>query len=398
MSPDPAGRTIRWSVFLKDVLICSLGAYGGPEAHYGIFAEQLVSRKRYLTEEELMELVALTSMLPGPSSTQTIAAVGYKVGGSGLAFLALLVWAMPALILMTLLSFLSPLLGSLKLSQTGFRYIGPMAVGFIVAGVWRIGRKIIKDRVTLLLMIAGGVGTYWIRTPWIFPLVLLIGGAVRVLTARERPLWRRVSLNPPWRYLVLFFLLAAGSLLLTAIWQEPILNLFERFFRYGYLVIGGGQVVVPLMHSELVELHNYMTHQEFLTGFGLVQGLPGPMFSFCAYAGGMAARGGGMLHQLFGAAAGGIGIFLPGILLIHFVYPIWENLKKIRGIQLSLGGMTAVAGGLMAASALTLMQKSDLTPDRILATLMAFALLRSGKVPAPVIVVLTLAAGFVLPA
>ena len=78
MSPDPAGRTIRWSVFLKDVLICSLGAYGGPEAHYGIFAEQLVSRKRYLTEEELMELVALTSMLPGPSSTQTIAAILIK--------------------------------------------------------------------------------------------------------------------------------------------------------------------------------------------------------------------------------------------------------------------------------------------------------------------------------
>jgi len=66
--------------FLKDVLICSLGAYGGPEAHYGVFTGQLVVKKKYLSEEELVELIALTGILPGPSSTQTIVAIGYKVG------------------------------------------------------------------------------------------------------------------------------------------------------------------------------------------------------------------------------------------------------------------------------------------------------------------------------
>ena len=65
-------------------------------------------------------------------------------------------------------------------------------------------------------------------------------------------------------------------------------------------------MVVPLMYSELVEVNQYMTNQEFLTGFGLVQGLPGPMFSFSAYAGGMAARGQSTLYQILGAAAGGI--------------------------------------------------------------------------------------------
>lgn len=66
--------------------------------------------------------------------------------------------------------------------------------------------------------------------------------------------------------------------------QNKILNLFESFYRYGYLVFGGGQVVVPLMYTELVEINSFMTNQEFLTGYGLVQGLPGPMFSFSAYA------------------------------------------------------------------------------------------------------------------
>lgn len=72
---------IRWRIFLLDVLICSLGAYGGPEAHYGVFTDQMVVKKKYLSEKELIELIALTGILPGPSSTQTIIAIGHKIGG-----------------------------------------------------------------------------------------------------------------------------------------------------------------------------------------------------------------------------------------------------------------------------------------------------------------------------
>ncbi|MDD2375513.1 MAG: chromate transporter, partial [Eubacteriales bacterium] len=67
---------VKKSSFLKDVLVCSLGAYGGPEAHISVFIDQLVAKRKYLTEEELIELVALCSILPGPTSTQTIVAVG----------------------------------------------------------------------------------------------------------------------------------------------------------------------------------------------------------------------------------------------------------------------------------------------------------------------------------
>lgn len=96
-------KRVRWRTFLKDVFICSLGSYGGPEAHYGVFTDQMVIKKNYLAEEELVELIALTGILPGPSSTQTIVAIGYKMGGPLLALLTMLVWALPVLILMTLL-------------------------------------------------------------------------------------------------------------------------------------------------------------------------------------------------------------------------------------------------------------------------------------------------------
>ncbi|MDF2821486.1 MAG: chromate transporter, chromate ion transporter family [Clostridiales bacterium] len=389
-------KKIGWSTFLKDVFVCSLGAYGGPEAHYGVFTDQMVIKKNYLNEEELVELIALCSILPGPTSTQTIVSIGYKTGGPLLAFLTMLVWALPVLTVMTLLSFLYLFLEKMNVSQEGLRYIGPMAVGFIIVAAFHIGRKVVTDKITLVLLLLGGITTYFIREPWIFPLVLIVGGAVSILSSKEKNLWNRVKLNPHWRYLIAFGVFAVGSIILVMLWNNRIVHLFESFYRYGYLVFGGGQVVVPVMHSELVQVNQFMTNQEFLTGYGLVQGLPGPMFSFSAYAGGMAARGGSAFTQVLGSLAGGIGIFLPGLLLIYFVYPIWENLKKIKAIKISLKGINAVAGGLITVAALILMQKSGFMLDNIIVMFLTVLILLTKKIPAPLIVVLVLVAGFVL--
>ncbi|MBM7613722.1 chromate efflux transporter [Alkaliphilus hydrothermalis] len=386
----------QWKVFLKDVLICSLGAYGGPEAHYGVFTDQMVVKKDYLKEEELVELIALCSILPGPTSTQTIVSIGYKTGGPLLAFLTMLVWALPVLIVMSMLSFLYQFLSSRNISTAGLRYVGPMAVGFILVAAYRIGKKVITDKITVILLFFGGITTYFIRDPWIYPFVLTVGGMVSILTSKEKGLWNRVKLNPPWKYFIAFAIITLGSMLLASIWDNRVIQLFESFYRYGYLVFGGGQVVIPVMYSELVEANNYMTNQEFLTGYGLVQGLPGPMFSFSAYAGGMAAGGDTVLTQALGAIAGGVGIFLPGLLLIYFVYPIWESLKKIRGIKVSLKGINAVAGGLITVAAVVLMQKSGFALDNIIVTLATVLLLTTKRIPAPLIVLVVLVVGFLL--
>jgi len=387
-------KEIKTSVFLKDVLICSLGAYGGPEAHIGVFTEQMVIKKRYLSEQELIELIALTTILPGPSSTQTLIAIGYKIGGPFLAFLTLLVWALPVLVVMTLLSFLGAFLVKMNISTDVLRYIGPMAVGFIAMAAFRIGRKVVNDKVSLLLFIFAGISTYVFREPWIYPLVLMIGGIVSIIVSKEKNLWTKIKIVPPWKYLIVFVGIAIGSLIVSLLWDNKIIHLFESFYRFGYLVIGGGQVVVPMMYSELVEIRQYMSNQEFLTGFGFVQGLPGPMFSFSAYAGGMATRGGSVFMQLLGAATSGLAIFLPGILLIYFVYPIWEALKNIKGIKISLKGITAVASGLIAIAGIILMQKSGLTIANILVVSSTVVLLFTKKIPAPLIVIVAILIGF----
>lgn len=387
---------IPWPAFLKDVFICSLGAFGGPEAHFSVFMDQMVIKRKYLSETELVELIALCSILPGPTSTQAIVSMGYKVGGPLLALLTMLVWAVPVMVVMSTLSFLYQFLEAREISFNVLRFIGPMAVGFIIVAAYRIGRKVITSVPTALLMAGSALVTYFIHEPWIFPVLLLCGGLASIMLSKERDIWNKISMSPPWGYLGLFVFFAVGGLVLAGLTHDRLVQLFESFYRYGYLVFGGGQVVVPVMHSELVQVRQYLTNQEFLTGYGLVQGLPGPMFSFASYAGGMAARNGNTLYQALGAAISGICIFLPGLLLIYFVYPVWEALKQVRAIRISLGGIGAVAGGLIAIAAVTLTQASGFTTENLVATGLAVFLLITRKVPAPLIVLGALAAGFVI--
>jgi chromate transporter len=110
----------------------------------------------------------------------------------------------------------------------------------------------------------------------------------------------------------------------------------------------------------------------------------------------MAARGSGAFYQVMGSVAGGVGIFLPGLLLIYFVYPVWEQLKKIKGIRISLKGVKAVAGGLIAVAAIILMQRSGFTLENIIVTVLTAGILLTKKIPAPLIVILALVAGFLI--
>jgi chromate transporter len=286
-------------------------------------------------------------------------------------------------------------MGRMHIEKNIFRFISPMAVGFVIIASYRIGKKVIKGKTTFFLWCFGAITTYFIREPWIFPLVLIFGGIVSIFFSNEKGIWNKVYLNPSWRYLIIFLTLIIATLLSSILFDNRLISIFESFYRYGYLVIGGGQVVIPLMYGELVEINKYMTSQEFLTGFGLVQGLPGPMFSFSAFAGGLAARGNGIILQVAGALAGAIGIFLPGLLLIYFVYPLWEELKRIRGIKISLSGIIAVAGGLVFITSIILMQKISFSFTNISIVVLTVIALISKKIPSPLIVLFMIILGII---
>ena len=285
--------------YLKDVFLCSLVAFGGPEAHLGVFYERLVAKKNYLSEKALMEWMALCSFLPGPTSTQVITGIGLERGGRSLALLTLLIWATPAILLMTALSFIPSVLSENGTIPVWLDFLAPMAAGFVAWAAWKLGRKVATDWLTILLWVVGATTPIFFHSAWAIPLAFLFGGLFGQLkgdseTDKTEPL---IRLRPPWIILVLFIgfaLLGIGGSLSSG---SSLIEVFERFYRYGYLVFGGGQVVVPLMQGELVHSANLMTQQEFLSGFGVVQAMPGPMFSFAAYAGGLCEQAGSATRQ-----------------------------------------------------------------------------------------------------
>lgn len=382
--------------FLKDVFFCLLSAFGGPETHFSVMMDHLVIKKKYLTEIELVEMLSLCNMLPGPTSTQLIVSIGHKLGGPKLALPAMLIWILPSLFIMSLLSFSYQILNQLGISSQALRFIAPMAVGFILIAAIRLGKTVITSRITAILFIGSTMVTFFIRTPWSLPLILLVGGISTVLLSKEQGMWQRVDVKPPWIYLGVFVLIGVVSFVLAASFDQRLVYLFDRFYRFGYLVFGGGQVAVPLMYGDLVDVHHYLTGQEFMAGYGLSQGIPGPMFSFSGYAGGLAARGSSAGFQMLGAAISGIAIFLPGVLLIFFVYPIWESLKKIKGIKISLQGISSVAGGMVAGMFFVLLRMNGFTISNVVFTVVAAAMVLWGKIPTPVLVVVTLAFGLLL--
>lgn len=225
--------------------------------------------------------------------------------------------------------------------------------------------------------------TLWLRSPWIFPLVLISSGAFYGLS-QPKSTSTRVKRGQPfinWPLIAIFFTLVLGAFWATA----SDFNLFKlagHFFQFGFLVIGGGQVVIPYMVETLVYDLSLLSLEDFLVGFGLVQGLPGPMFSFSAWAGGLSAL---PLEIPLGVAAwvSMASLFLPGTLLIFIMMPLWASIKEISFIKPALAGIIAGAAGVVLSTGITLMIES--APSLLDLGIIGgtFLLLLSKKIPAP---------------
>src|SRR5690606_283744 len=115
-------------------------------------------------------------------------------------------------------------------------------------------------------------------------------------------------------------------------------------------------VLTPMLYTEFVEYKRYLSSDEFLSGYALVQTLPGPVFSFCAFIGSLSMREFGTGGEILGALISSIGIFLPGAFMIFFVIRFWDALKTFRAVRASLEGITAASSGLVITAAILMFQ------------------------------------------
>lgn len=395
-------KKVRYFIFLRDVFILSVTAFGGPQAHLAMLLDIMVKKRRYLSEEDLLELTALCQILPGPTSTQTITALGFKVGGPNLAYLTLLVWMLPAVTIMTTAAIILSTLQANNISIEFTKFIQPMAVGFVAYAALKIARKVINTKTTFALMVFATIGSLWIGSPYLFPLLLIISGAITGLKYKSQPIEEKDKIKIQWSNFILWAAVFVGAAVIGALTRtHPELlpfRLFENFYRNGSLIFGGGQVLIPFLYTEFVEFKaelNYLSSEEFLSGYALMQSLPGPVFSFCAYIGSLCMREFGLSGQIAGAIAAALGIFLPGTFLIFFVIRFWEGLKKYRIVRASLSGINAASTGMVVSAAIIMFLPLDHNIINVAIVVATFSILTFSKVPAPVIILVGLVAGFV---
>lgn len=405
------------------MLLYSVTAFGGPQAHIAMMIKTFVKQTPYITEQELMEYNAFCQLLPGASSTQTLTLIGYKCGGIPLAVLTLIIWIVPGCIFMGALSFLLHYIDRKALDADIFKFIAPMAAGFLLYACISTFPHAIRNTVTWLIMMVSLAITYFLfKLPVVFPLVIILGGAATNLSKKRIPQVEQKPSKVKWWNFWLFgiIFIAAGIISETARKQDwpnrkPI-NLFENTYRMGSLVFGGGQVLMPIMYEQFsvrplaIKEKNpnvvQIDKEDMYTGMGIVRAVPGPVFSIAAFTGGMALKDMGntpeqkTTMQLLGCLIGMVGIFLPSALLVLFFFPIWNNLKKYAAVYRSLEGINAAVVGIMFASTFYIMKDISLIEAKTISAInlaviiSTFLLLSYTKLPAPVIVAACLFLGY----
>ena len=414
---------IRHASFLKNVFLFSISAFGGPQAHLAMMMKVFVSKTPYVTKEELLEYNAFCNLLPGASSTQTITLIGYKRGGVPLAIMTLLIWIAPACFLMGAFSFLLHYIDQKSLHTNIFKFIPPLAVGFLVyASVMAFGVSI-RNTITWIIMLSCVVATYlFFKTPWIFPLLIVMGGFATNLSHKRIPQHETKPQKIKWWNIWLFAIIFIAAGIFSEVarkndWpNRKSINLFENTYRMGSLVFGGGQVLIPMLYEqfsvrpvivrekrpELAKNMIEIDKDDMTTAMGIVRAMPGPVFSIASFTGGSALKEMGTEMQIAGSIIGSIAIFLPSALLVLFFFPIWNNLKKYAVVYRSLEGINAAVVGIMIASTLYIMKDISLVDGKISSLVniavmvITFLLLQFTKIASPIIVAFCLLLSYFL--
>jgi chromate transporter len=365
-----------------------LTAFGGPIAHLGYFERIYVSKLAWLTNAEYAQLVALCQSLPGPTSSQVGFLVGMRRAGWKGAVAAWVGFTLPSALLMYAFAvvvaslppqaereLLRPILHGLVLT----------AVAIVAQAVWSMARTLCPDwprralaalscialllfaspSTQIVVMLAGAAGGWFLVEPGARPNQACARGAAHPRTAAA--------------CLSLFLLLLAALSGLAFLAPHGPVALAAIFYRAGALVFGGGHVVLPLLRQQLVP-GGWLSDSNFLSGYALAQGLPGPLFTVAAYLGAASAPAG--QSAAWGLLAI-VAIFLPGLLLAAGGVSLWNSLTRVTGAWAALAGINASVVGILAAALYDPVWRSGVhDPLDAVVAVGAFVLLQLVRFPA----------------
>src|ERR1700722_8548497 len=401
-SNAPDNETTKHTAFgrvgevFRAFLKLGLTSFGGPIAHLGYFRDELVLRRKWIDEAGYVDLIALCQFLPGPASSQ----VGFSLGilrGNGLrgGLAAWLGFTMPsALILLAFALGAAVFTGPIA---EGFLHgLKLVAVAVVAQAVWGMTRTLTPDRaragialaaIAIVVCFAGSFAQIAAIAFGAGAGLWLCRGEVAPVSGHLNfPVTRRAGVIA----LALFVALLLTPPVIVAASSSQGLALFDAFYRSGAFVFGGGHVVLPLLHAQVVA-PGWVSNEAFLAGYGLAQAVPGPLFTFAAYLG---AVMGPAPNGLSGAAVALVALLLPGMLLVYGTLPFWDTMRRRPAAQAAMRGSNAAVVGILGAALYNPVWTSAiLTPRDFALALAGFLLLIVWKVPPWIVVVLLAGAG-----
>ena len=358
-------------------------SFGGPIAHLGYFRIEYVERRRWLDDAAFAELVALGQFLPGPTSSQVGMAVGYARAGLSGAAAAWIGFTLPSAVIMTIFGAIATG-GAVGGDELWLRALKLVAVAVVLDAVIGMARQLAATWPrAVIAVITGAVLLLLPASGFIQVACLLVAAFVGLLWFRSKldaqpgELPIRVGRRTGLMALTAFGALLAALPLISGL--GVLADLADAMYRAGALVFGGGHVVLPLLEAETVP--NLVSETEFLAGYGVAQALPGPLFTFAAYLGQVAAG-------LPGAVVATIAMFLPGSLILFGVLPFWQQVRANARVQAALVGVNAAVVGLLGAAWIDPITTSSVTTvaDAVFAVAL-FGALHFAKAPPWMVVI-----------
>lgn len=326
-----------------------LTSFGGPIAHLGYFRDEIVTRRRWLSETDYADLVALCQFMPGPASSQVGFALGMMRAGWLGALAAFVAFTLPsALILFAFALTASSVSG--PIGTGALHGLKVVAVAIVAQAVWGMARGLCPDReratiaviaVAMLAFLPSAIGMIG---------AIAMGGLAGLVSRRGTgtPLGGHIKVpvtkSQAGIALVAFTVLLMGLPLVAGLSQ--CWALLDSFYRAGSLVFGGGHVVLPLLEAEVVA-SGWVTPDQFLAGYGATQAVPGPLFTFATYLGAIV---GPEPNGVVGSALALLAVFLPGFLLLVAVLPFWDGLRVKPQAQSAMQGANAAVVGILGAA------------------------------------------------
>lgn len=333
-------------------------SFGGPAAHLVFFHRKFVHQLKWLSDSQYGQLVALSQIIPGPSSSQVGIAIGYLCKGYLGSISAWLGFTLPSFILMTSLAFFGQYFFN-NLSPEVFHVVKLIVLAVVAFAFWQMLQSFCKAIWQYLLMLASALFIYvsdWTLSQVILIFIAAICGLIfsEVSVKKKKKgatpsttSFKNVSSNhksfPAYVWLLIFILPFIVFPILKAYFASPALQSLESFYQTAALVFGGGHVVLPLLHHEFIE-SGLISGQKFDLGYAFVQLMPGPLFSFASYLGALLPFSDSILLN---AVIATCAIFLPSFFLIYGTLPYWSWLMNQPKIYQAVAGINAAVVGLL---------------------------------------------------